>query len=543
MKNILRTALYAITAMLLCANLYAYDSTNFKTINPNFRTIGIVSPNLMLGYADTNIISIDKEYNIDTVCNLPELGIKYLQHIEMKKLNDSIYWVALSEAAVGGFDLDCMCHKYYKDDVVRGFLVLKIDAENKKYEVVNYYSQDNIKNFSYTIATGDTSVVLGINGFCFDKTGEYVYFISDATSFAKIKTNNPDSIEYHAKLNTSHIGSPSVFLSNYYRILQMDDDEKIWFLSAAAQELHCFDTKSETFEHYRLNEDFKDSLFVVTGLLTYSSAQYNNELFMTGYSKLFGDIASAYDYDFKMTIQTFQNHLLHYNKNTNQWDTIFIPQELFSRTIEGKEVNNAYLFHNIFKWSNNEIAIRVLDMFSMGNSKWSQYNKHAIMIYNIETEIWQKIVPPIFDKTTTYAGRIPPALAKVHYWNDKHYLNFDDLTSLVLYENTDGIEETEAGAIPDLWFRYVYPNPTVPTRQVTANIMCYLADVRDVELGLYNFIGQKILDLTNQFEYSEATHTINLTFDIPKELSRGIYFLNVRNGDETRTKTIIVVGE
>jgi hypothetical protein len=70
--------------------------------------------------------------------------------------------------------------------------------------------------------------------------------------------------------------------------------------------------------------------------------------------------------------------------------------------------------------------------------------------------------------------------------------------------------------------------------------MCYVQDISKVELGLYNLMGQKLLDLTNQFEYSESTHTINITFTIPDELPEGVYYLNVRKGTETRTKAIVI---
>jgi hypothetical protein len=53
-------------------------------------------------------------------------------------------------------------------------------------------------------------------------------------------------------------------------------------------------------------------------------------------------------------------------------------------------------------------------------------------------------------------------------------------------------------------------------------------------------MGQKLLDLTNKFEYSESTHTINVTFTMPDDLPKGVYYLNVRKGTETRTKAIVI---
>ena len=86
----------------------------------------------------------------------------------------------------------------------------------------------------------------------------------------------------------------------------------------------------------------------------------------------------------------------------------------------------------------------------------------------------------------------------------------------------------------------VYPNPVATGKNLTAEIMCYVSDISTVELGLYDFMGQKVLDLSNHFEYEQATRTIRTTFDIPKSLAKGSYFLVVRSGKETRTKGIIV---
>ena len=91
-----------------------------------------------------------------------------------------------------------------------------------------------------------------------------------------------------------------------------------------------------------------------------------------------------------------------------------------------------------------------------------------------------------------------------------------------------------------LWFRSLYPNPVGTQGRVTSEIWCFVPDISTVTLGLYDFMGGKVLDLTNQFEYEPATATIHITFDIPKTLSRGTYFLVIRNGSETRTQAFIV---
>jgi hypothetical protein len=104
---------------------------------------------------------------------------------------------------------------------------------------------------------------------------------------------------------------------------------------------------------------------------------------------------------------------------------------------------------------------------------------------------------------------------------------------------TNVFERVERSIFPDLWFRSLFPNPVTQGR-VTAEIWCFVSDISAVELGLYDFMGQKVLDLSNQFQYEPATATIHITFDIPKGLAKGSYFLVVKNGNETRTRGIIV---
>jgi hypothetical protein len=111
----------------------------------------------------------------------------------------------------------------------------------------------------------------------------------------------------------------------------------------------------------------------------------------------------------------------------------------------------------------------------------------------------------------------------------------------IVYNPKTGIFELESKAIPDLWFRNVYPNPVnTPSRTLTADIMCYLSDVSNTEIGLYDFNGRQVLDLSDRFEYNQTTATIYLTFDAPPTISKGTYFIVVKSGNETRSHSIII---
>ena len=84
----------------------------------------------------------------------------------------------------------------------------------------------------------------------------------------------------------------------------------------------------------------------------------------------------------------------------------------------------------------------------------------------------------------------------------------------------------------------IYPNPAIQ-RNVTADIM-YGYDLSYLDIGLYNLLGQKVLDLNKNYEYNDAKHSIFLTFKVPNEIQSGIYLLNVSNGREHITQAIII---
>jgi hypothetical protein len=237
------------------------------------------------------------------------------------------------------------------------------------------------------------------------------------------------------------------------------------------------------------------------------------------------------------------NALLYFNRTTNQFDTINL------NTLEGTPF-----------WGDNPdkyVLISARRLYGFSNNRKIHLNwsvpfdwqgvaplvSKYIMLYDWDTrEI--EIIPPPADTLFTFHN----------IWgaNNFHIVSIDafsndecDRCLGILYVNGDFFvynpvtsvtERLES--IPDLWFRNIYPNPA--TSKITANIMCYLSTVSDVDIGLYDFMGQKVLDLSNQFEYEPATATIHISFDIPKSLSKGSYFLVVRSGKETRTQGIIV---
>ncbi len=200
----------------------------------------------------------------------------------------------------------------------------------------------------------------------------------------------------------------------------------------------------------------------------------------------------------------------------------------FSDARQMLEGTNAQ-FHQMYKWSDNEIAL-------CGAAYGTKQDSSTTLIYNIDTKKWSKFVLPDF---ITPFGSTKNSLVSIAEWNNKHYFLTRD--KLYVYEPNNSIEdEIEAGIIPDLWIRKVTPNPA--TSSVNVNIMYYPSGIysNDLEVGLYNYMGEKIIDLTPLGTYTDHNHTWEATFDIPKRLASGMYFLNVRSGDESRTKGIAI---
>ena len=215
------------------------------------------------------------------------------------------------------------------------------------------------------------------------------------------------------------------------------------------------------------------------------------------------------------------NALLYFNRETNLFDTIRL------------NFPDGYFFTNIYKCNKSKkIVLRLNTMFLE-----TDYSDASFLLYDWETKTYQILTPP----DSIFSGS--PGVLR--YADD--YIDAEgNLCIGLLYSNNNfiaynlktGIFSNESKLLPDLWFRKVYPNPT--RHNITADIMCYLPSVSSVELGLYDLLGSKVLDLSNNFEYDQSTATIYTSFQLPAGLSTGTYLLVVKSGDETRSKAIIV---
>lgn len=129
----------------------------------------------------------------------------------------------------------------------------------------------------------------------------------------------------------------------------------------------------------------------------------------------------------------------------------------------------------------------------------------------------------------------------------KYYEEEGEWSGLYWFDGLDTIksieEPTEAGLLPDIWIRSISPNPA--SIRVTANIMYYppggVFGSEEFDVGLYNILGQKLIDLTHLGNYSNYNKTFEVTFDIPNSINNGAYFISVSNGKETKSKPLSIV--
>jgi hypothetical protein len=195
--------------------------------------------------------------------------------------------------------------------------------------------------------------------------------------------------------------------------------------------------------------------------------------------------------------------------------------------------------NDIYKWNDEEIAISInVKQDSVGDKT----DLRTLLLYNVITKQWRKFIfpPEILSNAAT-------DLLSVMYWHNSYYFivgkynNFAH-SAIRIYKYTGsnaGIEDAEAGVFPDIWINKIYPNPVTTRSKVNADIMCFVTDLSKINVGLYNSLGVKLMDLSDQFEYDASSSKIFVSFYAP-DIPKGVYYLNVKYGKEVRTKVLII---
>ena len=230
------------------------------------------------------------------------------------------------------------------------------------------------------------------------------------------------------------------------------------------------------------------------------------------------------------------NGFLFFDYENNAWDTVRID---LTEADYWKDFHpNMHTIHNVFQLP---VMGKFVITFGVPWEHTVKMVSKYFMLYDWETKTFEVFAPAdslLWNPSSNYLLHAAPYTDPLG--NRLIGLLYNGGEFFAFNPNPTSIAEVENRGLPNIWFKSIYPNPATPSNRITAEIWYWLADISDVELGLYDFMGKKVLDLSNSFEYEQATATIRTTFEIPKSLAKGSYFLVVRSGKETRTKGIIV---
>ncbi|MBQ6269602.1 MAG: T9SS type A sorting domain-containing protein, partial [Bacteroidetes bacterium] len=230
--------------------------------------------------------------------------------------------------------------------------------------------------------------------------------------------------------------------------------------------------------------------------------------------------------------ENYEPKLLIYNSITKDWkvEEMGIPA---NSLIYSNQDDSFCSF--LWPFNNNEIAV-----------SFNNKNVRSFCIYNRVTKQWRDFEVPIdffHDENGNLIAKNFRSLLfpKKIDWIEKNKsigILYDSyLIEYTPSSSTDDIS-TEEGIFQEIGIRSVYPNPIKRSSQV--DIMCYVQDLSKIDIGLYDVLGTKILDLNNNYEYNSTTHTITTTIEVPVGTPSGTYYLNVRNGSERRTRVVAI---
>ena len=433
---------------------------------------------------------------------------------------------------------------------IPGFLVFKPKTDSTDIEFLRFYSERNIKNFRKLTYSSDVERFRStIMGFCFDETKEYVYYYHSYNHISKMRTDNPDSVEITYIIpDNMFVG---LFAFTFLPNMELDAEGKIWWWSHLNKgSIVNFDTKNETFTLYHSEDLLKEDTTQIMDYYNYIylSEKYNNAVVFVGNNRV-TFYPYFYDSSFgaNIRIPILTSKVLIYENN--RWDSIALPYDLLIRNINGKNYQTMYLA-DVFHWSENEIAFRVNDGIIIHDDDAKipgHLVEYCLLIYNLDTKEWKKFVAPryhnrLFGCYGAWSYGATPPIVNVTIWNDKQCLTLDYGLGIVKYDTTLTNVAENIERFVRLFIDNVYPNPVISGisgKQITAEIGCYVTDIKTVELGLYDFMGKKVLDLTDRFEYYPETSAIYTTFDV-SDLTKGTYFLVIKSGSESRAKGIVI---
>lgn len=91
--------------------------------------------------------------------------------------------------------------------------------------------------------------------------------------------------------------------------------------------------------------------------------------------------------------------------------------------------------------------------------------------------------------------------------------------------------------MPDINIHKIYPNPAL--QQVTLEFFMYYDVVEQLQVSIYNIMGMKIKNVTDQIDYDSRNMRATLKFSVA-ELTRGAYIVTVKAGKDSKYCLLMV---
>ncbi|MDR0927802.1 MAG: T9SS type A sorting domain-containing protein [Ignavibacteria bacterium] len=557
-------------SFLLLLFVIGGSATNIYAQNPNafyklfgdknvyyFRQSVVLSPSAMLvsgsGFSSAQIlINTDHSYlelnPTNTDYNIPNY---YTINVTSEKYtrNDTIYFIDTYDTVLVVPTSNIMRDgKKYKDNeyainIYNGLAHINYDQETNKITYNNYFPYSRIKGTSWYSAPPVDSILEGatptVAGFCFDNEREYVYAFL-GLCISKMKADKVDSfLKVYCPPDNAYLGPYS---TTYCDFMEVDNEGKIWYAAGAwGNIIAYFDTKTEEFTTYidtAITLSMPADSFSMHELINLPE-KYNNAKIAWG-NNYYAKDPEYYEPLLDNWLPYIRNKVLIYENG--KWDSIPLPYDLIRQNINGATIQ-VHCFEKMHKWSDHEIAFSSRDVFP---HTWNhsyvdhglQYEGHNyIFIYDLDTKQWRKFLIPKEYMITAYSSSITN-------WNDKIYISDNAKNRpLVVYDpalDIDAIDEPNIDMYSSIMISKVYPNPA--THNLNVEILYVPTGIynNDLDVGLYNLMGQKIIDISNIGKYNEYDYTYRARVSIPENLPRGVYYLNVRKGSERRTQAVII---
>lgn len=119
--------------------------------------------------------------------------------------------------------------------------------------------------------------------------------------------------------------------------------------------------------------------------------------------------------------------------------------------------------------------------------------------------------------------------------NKKVYLTFPN--SVVVYDNTTGVETTESRT-PTLFFRSIYPNPSMD--YINIEFASIYSSLKNINVEVYNIAGFKVLDEKLEITSYNAANGYGNCHLNTSSLQNGIYLILISDGITSRYSKFVV---